>query len=107
MNILMFTWARNPSWPKIYAFSPEIWQYLKDVATKYKLEKHIKFSYRVHQARWDENDDVWRLSITTPDGSIITDQCDILANGTGVLKSVVYFAASFIEVMPTAVWDQS
>jgi cation diffusion facilitator CzcD-associated flavoprotein CzcO len=39
----------------------EIWQYLKDVATKYDLDKYIKLNIKVESAKWDEENGVWRL----------------------------------------------
>ena len=65
---------------------------MKDVATKYDLERYIRFSHRVQSAKWDEDEGVWKLTISTPDGGTITDQCEILANGTGVLKSVLPYS---------------
>ena len=81
-----FIWERNPNWSHYYASAPEIWQYFKDVATKYNLEQYVKFSHRVESARWDDEQGLWILSIVTPDGSVLIDQCEILVNGTGVLK---------------------
>ena len=81
-----FPWARNPGWSQYYAGSPEIWQYFKDIATKFDLERYIKFEHTVTEARWNEDDGVWELSITAADGSTVTDRCEILVNGSGVLK---------------------
>ena len=62
---------------------------MKDVAAKYNLEQYVKLSHRVQSARWNEESGVWDLKVITPGGSAIEDQCEILVNGTGVLKSVV------------------
>jgi cation diffusion facilitator CzcD-associated flavoprotein CzcO len=81
-----FSWARNPQWSQFNSGGPEIWQYLKDVALKYDLEKYVKLSHRVDSATWDDSQGVWKLSIQAPDGSFFADQCEILANCSGVLK---------------------
>lgn len=81
-----FTWARNPCWTHYYSGSPEIWQYFKDTAAKFKLERYVKLSHRVVSAKWLEEEGVWELSILAPDGTTIVDRCEILVNGTGVLK---------------------
>lgn len=86
--ISQFTWARNPKWSRFYSSSEEIWQYFKDVATKYDLEKYVKFDTIVESATWNDEEGVWHLSILGPDGSHYEDTCDILVNGSGVLKSV-------------------
>jgi cation diffusion facilitator CzcD-associated flavoprotein CzcO len=81
-----FTWAKNPNWSRFYSGSEEIWQYLKDVATKYDLEKYVQFKTTVESATWDEEAGLWRLRLLSPDGSHFEDSCNILINGSGVLK---------------------
>lgn len=81
-----FTWAKNPNWSRFYSGSEEIWQYMKDVATKYDLEKYVQFKSTVESATWDEEAGLWRLRILAPDGSHTEDTCNILINGSGVLK---------------------
>ncbi|KAM0431515.1 hypothetical protein ACHAPT_005493 [Fusarium lateritium] len=85
-----FTWARNPCWSHFYSPSKEIWEYFKDVATKFNLERHVKLSHRVQSAKWDEDLGVWELIVLTPDGTTIIDRCEILVNGTGVLNNWKY-----------------
>ncbi|KAF4463141.1 cyclohexanone monooxygenase [Fusarium albosuccineum] len=85
-----FTWAKNPCWSHYYSPSSEIWQYFKDVATKFDLERYVKFSHRVQSAKWDEEHGVWELAILKPDGTIIADRCEILVNGAGVLNNWKY-----------------
>lgn len=82
------SFPRNTKWSRFYSGAPEIWQYLKDVATKYDLEKYIKFNTKVESAKWDEEKGVWRLDLVKADGSHFEDTCEILVNGSGVLKSV-------------------
>jgi cation diffusion facilitator CzcD-associated flavoprotein CzcO len=81
-----FTWARNPNWSRFYSSSEEIWQYFKDVSTKYDLERYVKMNTKVESATWDEEEGKWRLSIVGADGSHFEDSCEILVNGSGVLK---------------------
>ena len=81
-----FTWERNPRWSHFYSSSEEIWQYFKHVATKYDLEKYVQFNTKVKSATWDAEAGLWRLVIIKPDGTQIEDECNILINGSGVLK---------------------
>lgn len=81
-----FTWAKNPNWSRYYSGSEEIWQYLKDIAVKYDLEKYVKFKTTVQSATWDEEAGLWRLQLIGPDGSAFEDTCNVLVNGSGVLK---------------------
>lgn len=81
-----FPWARNSNWSKFYSSAEEIWQYFKDVATKYDLEKYVKFEHKIKLAKWNEERGVWDLTVQAPDGSEFMDYCEILVNGSGVLK---------------------
>lgn len=84
-----FTWARNPKWSAFYSSATEIWQYFKDVATKYDLEKYVKFNTKVESAVWNEEEGLWKLTLIGPDGAKFHDECEILANGSGNLKYVL------------------
>lgn len=88
MPLSQFTWARNPNWSRYYSSSEEIWQYFKDVSTKYDLERYVKLNTKVESATWDEEEGKWKLSILGADGSHFEDSCEILVNGSGVLKYV-------------------
>lgn len=81
-----FTWARNPNWSSFYSSAEEIWQYLKDTTTKYDLEKYMKFNHTVKAVRWDEVEGVWDLEVQIQDGSVFHDRCEILADGSGILR---------------------
>lgn len=82
-----FTWAKNPNWSAYYSSSEEIWQYFKDIATKFGLEKYVKFKTTVESATWDEESGQWKLKLLAPDGSYFDDYCDIMFNCSGVLNS--------------------
>lgn len=81
-----FTWARNPNWSAYYSSSKEIWQYFKDVARKFDLEKYVKFNTTVESATWNEEKGQWMLSLIDADGKPFEDHCEVLVNGSGVLK---------------------
>ena len=83
-----FTWHRNPNWSSFYSGSEEIWRYFKEVATTYDLEKYVKFNTAVEKAVWQEEEGIWKLTLVSSDGSRFEDECEILVNGTGVLKLV-------------------
>ncbi len=84
--ISQFSWARNPNWSEYYSSSEEIWQYFKDTATKFDLEKDIRYNHKAESAVWDEESGRWNLTLTGPDGSTFTDSAEILVNGGGILK---------------------
>jgi cation diffusion facilitator CzcD-associated flavoprotein CzcO/acetyl esterase/lipase len=54
-------WHRDWQWTEKYAAQPEILRYLNHVAEKHDLRRHITFSTRVQQARWDDDAALWRV----------------------------------------------
>ncbi|KAF4626164.1 hypothetical protein G7Y89_g11997 [Cudoniella acicularis] len=107
-----FTWEKNPNWSHFYSSSEEIWRYFKHVATKYNLEKYIKFNTKVKSAIWNEDAGVWRLILTAEDGSQFEDLCEILVNASGILNTYKYPDIPGIDeytgkLMHSAAWDSS
>lgn len=105
-----FTWARNPHWSRYYSSSAEIWQYFKDIATKFNLEKYIKFKSSVKSAIWNEEKAQYDLKVETADGTMCDDYCDILISGSGILNSWKYpdipgLDAFKGKLMHSAAWD--
>ena len=107
-----FNWNRNPNWSAYYSSSEEIWQYMKDTATKYDLEKYVQLNTRVESATWDETAGQWRLQIVGPGEKHFEDSCDVLLNGSGNLNSWKWPAIPGLDVfkgklMHSAAWDDS
>ncbi|KAH7379124.1 cyclohexanone monooxygenase [Phaeosphaeria sp. MPI-PUGE-AT-0046c] len=105
-----FTWNRNPNWSAYYASATEIWQYFKDTATKFDLEKYVAFKSSVQEAVWNEESSQYKLKILSPDGKVIDDYCDILISGSGVLNNWKYPDIPGIDLfkgklMHSAAWD--
>lgn len=85
LDIYVFPFEPNPNWTTFYANSPEIWQYMKDTAKKWDLERHMLFNSKVIDSIWDERSGKWRLKIDH-EGDVIQDECDVLVNATGFLQ---------------------
>jgi len=85
-----YTWSFEPNknWSSVYAGAPEIYQYFKDFAKKYDLEKYAKFSHRVSKAAWNAEKGGWDVEVTNlKDGTVIQDYCDMLVNAGGLLNT--------------------
>ncbi len=72
-------WQRDWQWSEKYATQPEILRYLNHVADKYDLRRHITFSTRVQQARWDDDASLWHVS--TDLGDEVTCRFVVMATG--------------------------
>ncbi|MEU4443941.1 NAD(P)/FAD-dependent oxidoreductase [Actinosynnema sp. NPDC050801] len=66
-HMYSFSFELNPRWSRTFARQPEIWDYLKRVAEKYRLREHIRFNSKVSGARWDEDAKVWHVSTENGD----------------------------------------
>ncbi len=72
-------WQRDWQWSEKYATQPEILRYLNHVADKHDLRRHITFSTRVQQARWDDDASLWR--VRTEGGDEVTSRFVVMATG--------------------------
>ncbi len=72
-------WQRDWQWSEKYATQPEILRYLNHVADKHDLRRHITFSTRIRQARWDDDASLWRVS--TDHGDEVTCRFVVMATG--------------------------
>lgn len=60
---------------------------MKDVAEKHDLMRYMKLSQEVVGAHWDQKAGKWHVTVrSTKTGEEFTDTCDVLLNGSGVLK---------------------
>jgi cation diffusion facilitator CzcD-associated flavoprotein CzcO len=74
-------------WSNFYATAPEILKYWQLVAKKYEVEKHIHFSHKCIEARWNEQTCKWTVKVENLDtGLIVEDTGDVLMTGTGTLN---------------------
>lgn len=62
-----FSYERNPRWPKRYAPQADILAYLRRVADKYDIRRHIRFGTEVTAADYDEGTRRWLVYLNTGD----------------------------------------
>ncbi len=104
-----YSFAPNPHWRHWFARGPELKRYAEHIAETYDLRRHMRFGVAVDGARWDEDEEHWVVSASSPDGtSAFTTR--FLLTATGFLsqprlpdiEGVHDFAG---EVIHTASWD--
>ena len=61
-----FAFAPNPDWSEQFAGADEIWRYLRAVAERLDLTRHIAYGEELRDARWDDSAKRW--TVTTPTG---------------------------------------
>ena len=60
-HLYSFSFAMNPDWSRTYSTQPEIQAYLRDCALRFGVMPYIRFQHEVEQARWDDDEELWRL----------------------------------------------
>ena len=81
----------QPNWSHFYAPGPEILEYLRGVARKYKLDRFIRYRHTLTRADWDEATGQWSLGFDLTDeaGRKIgetTKTADVVIQGLGGLS---------------------
>jgi cation diffusion facilitator CzcD-associated flavoprotein CzcO len=77
-----FSYEPNPRWPRRFSPQPAILDYLKAVADKYDVRRHIQFHTEVTAADFDEETGNWTVSLSTGD----TVELDLLVSAVGQLS---------------------
>ena len=55
----------NPHWSRLFAPGAELKRYAEHVADKYNVRRYMRFNTVVEGARWDEDDQVWEVTLTS------------------------------------------
>lgn len=96
----------NPYWSRLFAPGHELKRYAEHVADKYDVRRHMRFGIAVEGARWDEDDQIWRVQLRGGE----TLRCRFLVAATGFLsqprKPDIEGLADFRgRVIATTAWD--
>lgn len=82
-HLYSFSFAPNPNWSRMYAPQAEIFAYLKDVARRFDLMRHIHFNANLVGARYDEARQLW--VVQAEDGRVF--EGEVLVSGMGGLSN--------------------
>src|SRR5689334_23161471 len=58
-----YSFEPNPYWSRMFAPGAELKRYAEHVADKYDLRRHMRFGQVVQGAVWDEDEQLWRVSV--------------------------------------------
>src|SRR3954449_4598450 len=62
-----YSFEPNPYWSRLFAPGAELKKYAEHVADKYDVRRHMRFGQSVEGAVWDEDEQVWTISIAGAD----------------------------------------
>jgi cation diffusion facilitator CzcD-associated flavoprotein CzcO len=106
-TLYSFSFAPNPQWTNTYSYQQEIWQYLSDVADRYRIRELIKFGCDVSDISFDRSAGLWRV---TTDLGAYEAKCVILATGGLAeprLPDITGLSTIAGPIMHTARWDET
>jgi cation diffusion facilitator CzcD-associated flavoprotein CzcO len=109
-HMYSFSFELNPAWSRLFSPQPEIYDYLRRVADKYHLRRHITFGVEVTGARWDPDAARWTLRTRSATGGQVEYRARFLVAGVGALHIPNIPALPGIErfagtVFHSAQWD--
>jgi len=104
-NLYSYSFAPRATWSRTYAPQAEIWDYLRECARKFALEKHIRYQHEVQSATWDDAAARWRIETA---GGPFT--AGVLVAATGPLSEPSIPAIPGLNEFPgprfhSAAWD--
>jgi len=81
-----YSFEPNPRWPHRFSRQPAILDYVRDVADKYDVRRHVRFGVEVLGARYDDDAGTWTVELS--DGEPI--EVDVLVPAVGQLSRPAY-----------------
>lgn len=110
-HLYSYSFELKADWSRAYASAPEILDYVRHCCTKYGLDPHLRFGYRLDVARYEEESGLWRLTVRTPTG-IVQARCRTLVMAVGALHEPARPDIAGLDdfggpVVHTAAWDHS
>ena len=84
-HLYSYSFAPNPNWSRTYGQQKEILEYIRSVATKHDVVRHIRFGAELLGARWDDAESLWHID--TGAGALTAD---FLVSATGAFAEAKY-----------------
>jgi len=81
-----YSFERNPRWPHRFSRQPAILDYMRHVADKYDVRRHIRFETEVTAASYDADAGKWTVELSTGDPVVV----DVLVSAVGQLSRPAY-----------------
>ncbi len=106
-NLYSYSFEPRADWSESFPSQPELWAYLRSVASKHGLAQYLRFGHEVTGARWDDGARRWHVSTTAG-----TFAARYLIAGVGALvepslpdiPGIEFFGGA---IMHSARWDGS
>lgn len=107
-HLYSYSFEPRSDWKNLWSYQPEIYNYLREVAEKYGLRKHVRFHQVARRGHWDDDENRWHLF--TEDGQEYVAQFVVSAIGALHIPSIPKFSGleEFAgAAFHSAEWDHS
>jgi cation diffusion facilitator CzcD-associated flavoprotein CzcO len=104
-NLYSYSFEPKPDWSETFPSQPELWEYLRVVTRKHRLERYLRFGHEVTSARWDIAARRWLVATTKGDFSaryLIAGVGALVEPSLPDIAGIESFAG---EIMHSARWD--
>jgi len=106
-HLFSFSFAPNPRWTHDYSPQGEIWEYLRDCASRFGITPHLRFGHELLEAEWNDARRRWHLK--TSKGAFTAD---VLVSAMGGLSEPSIPPLPGLDtfqgkVMHSARWDHA
>jgi len=101
-HLYSFSFAPNPEWSHTFSPQPEIWAYLKRIASDFGVMPHVRLGAEVHGAAWDDMAQRWRID--TSRGPVTAK---LLVMASGALSDPVIPALKGLETFRGAAFHSA
>ena len=81
-----YSFERNPRWPHRFSRQPAILDYIRHVADKYDVRRHVRFDTEVVSAAFDDASGKWTVETDAGDAVVV----DVLVSAVGQLSRPSY-----------------
>ncbi len=85
-HLYSFSFEPNPRWSRTFSPQPEILDYLRHCADKYRVREQVRFGCEVTEASFDEPAALWRVTYRDPQGALQQAWTRMLVSAVGVLS---------------------
>ncbi len=101
-----YSFEPNPRWPHRFSRQPAILDYIRHVADKYDVRRHVRFRTEVTAAAYDEATRTWTIEVDNGEPVVV----DVLVSAVGQLSRPAYPRIEGLEsfageAFHSATWD--
>nr|WP_283842084.1 NAD(P)/FAD-dependent oxidoreductase [Bradyrhizobium sp. KB893862 SZCCT0404] len=85
-HVYSYSFEPNPNWGRVFGLRDELLSYLKRVADRRNLRRHIRFRSEVVEATFDQGGALWKILVRDSAGRVETLSANALIPAVGALN---------------------